>query len=524
MSRSSIFQLLTQDNIIDNFFTAYSFLSSRLSNIKIRDKIPTLDDVEKSHRVFIKTQYVPYVTLLSEYVKVFPVSSSTNVLGLSNSTIEFILPNIGHFTNDIVLHIRLGELGDKNAYLNGDTPSISKPLFRYCSYPGIRLLEKVELFSDNMMIDSYIPEDVIAYKNFFVRNSHQSGWDRSYGQDEIRKGSYNNRNFIGFLNYSNGYQTPKLYHDEFNMFIPLRFWFCDNISESVMNSNITNSQRKIKITLSNISNIIQSLTYVIENNNPPPNVTHYNTQIVPLSLTSHTLSAVLYANNLFTNPDIFNIISNEMNFNLIKVHKHQISPLYTSKDNILLNQLNYPTEYIMLGFRNKNIKNDFDRWHLMGSNYLTNDINHINSIYVPTIIWNKILNSRLLISHQVTETSDVNNIVKNIGITIHGGIELYPTLPYNFYNDYLPIKYNKNSFICSPRDKNMFLITFCPYPGKFETSGHYNLTLSREVYINYEFNNDYSDYVNQSYEMVLSVSALNFLIYKNDSIRLKYTM
>ena len=524
MSRSSVFQLISQDSCIDNFFTAYSYLSTRINKLKNNNINPTIKDIEASHRLFIKNQYIPYVTLLSDYVKVSPVSSSNNTLGISGGTIEFVLPNTGHFTSDLVLHISFGELGNINAYLNDEVPTANQPLYRYCAYPGIRLLEKVELISDNLLIDSYVPEDVIAYKNFFVRNSHQSGWDRVYGQDEVRKGSYNNKNFIGILNYSNGFQTPKLYHEEFNMFIPLRFWFCEDVSESIMNSNITNSQRRIRITLSNITNIIQSLTYNIENNNPPPNVVHYSTEITPLPIKTHKMSVTLYANNLFTNPEIYNIIKNELVFNLIRIHKHQITSLESEKDNILLNKLNFPCEYIMMGFRNKNNKNDFDRWHLMGSNYLTSDPNHLNSIYVPTIVWNKALQIRQLISHQITEISDINNIIKNIGITIYGGIILYPTLPYNFYSDYVPIKYNKNSLNCSPRDKNMFLISFCPYPGKFETNGYYNLSTSREIYINYEFKNEYSDIVNNAYEMVLSASSLNFLIYKDDSIRLKYTM
>lgn len=523
MSRGSIFQLITQDDYTDKYFTAIDLLTCRLKAIG-KNRVPTMKDIEQTHILYIKSNYTPYVSVVSDYVKTSSCSNSTNKLGQSEGVVEFAIPNFGHFTSDIAVHVRFDPLGNKTAYLNNDEPTTQTPLYKYCAYPGIRLFKKVELLSDNILVDRYEPDDVLAYKNFFVGSNHKPGWDKCYGQNEIQQATYNNRNFIGYLNYSNGAQTPKLYQEGFDMFIPLKFWFCEDISQALLNDSTPQTQRKIRITLAPITDIIQTLVYSVENNDPPPNITQLGTQIVPLPIQYHNMSLTLYANNIYTYACIYDIINNENVFNLIRVHKNHIASLNSASDNILLNQLNYPCEYLSIGFRNKNNKRDFDRWHLMGSDYINPDPNNINAMYVPNIIWNNNLNIRQLISHQVIKFTSYNNIIENIGLTVYGGITIYPTLPHNFYNDYMPVRYHKYSSVISPYDNNIFLLTFCLYPGKFEPSGYFNLSTSREIYLNYTFKDEYSDMVSQSYEMVTCMSALNFLIRDKNSLRLKYTM
>lgn len=523
MSRGSIFTLVTQDDSTDKFFTAFDILIQRIQSINLSGRIPDTRDIERTHLLYTRSKYMPYVAMATDYIKVSPVGDSTSQLGMSGGTIEFTIPNYGHFTSDMVLHVSFSALGDKAAYAANLDPTTEKPMYRYCSYPGIRLLENVELRSDSVLVDSYVPEDVIAYKNFFVNANHRNGWNRCFGQDEVQHAAYNSKSFTGIINYSNGFQTPKLYQEEFNMFIPLHFWFCGDVSDALINGATTNGQKTIRITLASLDKIVQSLIYTVDNSNPP-NITQIGTAIVPLPITKLKMTTALYVNNLYTYPEIYNIISSELNFAMIRVHKRQFSPILAATDNILFNQLHYPGEFLAVGFRNKVNANDFDRWHLMGSDILTEDVNNLKTLFVPAIIWNMEHGIRQLVTREAAQLTTLNSIVDSLGITVYGGITIYPTLPYNFYNDYLPIRYAKNSVVVSPFDNNMFLITFCLYPGKSNPSGHFNLTTSREIYLNYTMNADYSDLLSNSYEMVTSMSALNFLIREGDSIRLKYSM
>jgi len=245
MSNPGIFSLVTQDDKTDSYFTAYDLLEQRLNNIlRTTNSQPTIEDIENTHIVFVKSKYYPYVAVASEYAK---AGTTSGVLNRTSTNITFTLPSYGDFTNDLVLHLRLNAVGNKSDYLNNIEPTEQKPLYKYCSYPGIRALELVEFRTGSTLIDSYLPEDVIAYKNFFVSRNHKAGWERCYGQDEVQQATYNSRSFTGVLNYSNGYQTPKLYHETFDMFIPLHLWFCEDVSNALINGMEAASERKINI-------------------------------------------------------------------------------------------------------------------------------------------------------------------------------------------------------------------------------------------------------------------------------------
>lgn len=522
MSSAGVFTLVTQDDITDSYFTAYSYLESRLKSIyNSSKKLPTVEDVEKSHILFVKSRYSPYVAVASEYTK---VGGSAHIIGRTGPELSFTLPSYGDFTNDMVLHLRFNPVGDKNAYLENIEPTEEKPLYRYCAYPGIRVLENVEMRAGGgVLVDNYLPEDVLSYKNFFVGRDHKNGWERCFGQDETQQATYNSRSFTGVLNYTNGYQTPKLYHDYFDMFIPLQFWFCEDVSNALINYTSAASQRTVKIQMANLEKIVQALIY--DNTGTGDiRIAPSGTSIVPLPITNLVFQATLYVNQLYTYSYISEIMKRDFNFNLIRVHKRQITGLQNPSDLILLNQLQYPGEFLCVGFRNKANINDFDRWHLMGSNYLTEDTNQVRSLHVPAIIWNADHGIRQLVTREAIQTTSLNNIVDSIELTTSAGITIYPQLSHSFFNDYIPIRYNKNSAVISPYDNNMFLITFCFYPGKFNPSGYFNLSTTRELHIRYWLHPDYSDTYSNNYEIVICMSALNFLYRQGDDLSLKYTM
>ena len=528
MTSSGVFTLVSQDDITDSYFTAYSILESRLRNISS----PMVSDIEKTHILYVKSRYYPYVSIASEYAKVLP--SGTQVIGRTGPELSFTLPTYGDFTNDMVLHVKFDPIGNKTSYLNGFMPeqtNPSPPLLRYCAFPGIRLIENVELrASGGVLIDSYQPEDVIAYKNFFVSRDHKAGWERCYGQDEIQQAAYNCKSYTNILNYSNGYQTPKVYHDSFDMFIPLHLWFCEDVSNALINYNSATSQRVIKIRMTDIGKIVQALVYGTTSSGNVIETTGALEGLIPVTLpiTSLKFQAELYVNQLYTYSFISEIMKRDFTFNLIRVHKRQITGISAESGSILLNQLNYPGEFMSVGFRNKKNTSDFDRWHLMGSDFLTPDTNNIRTLYAPGIIWNSSYTVRQLVSRAATPMTSLNPIISDISIVTSGDIEIYPRISYSFFNDYLPVRYNKNSAVISPYDNNMFLVTFCFYPGKFNPSGYFNLSTTRELYIKYWMHPDYTDFINNNFEMVICMSALNFL-YKvsgasGDSLNLKYTM
>jgi hypothetical protein len=61
------------------------------------------------------------------------------------------------------------------------------------------LFNKIELRSDQVLIDDYVPDDAIAYSKFFVHADQRTGWERCHGQQEAREATYLANGYTGTL-------------------------------------------------------------------------------------------------------------------------------------------------------------------------------------------------------------------------------------------------------------------------------------------------------------------------------------
>lgn len=526
MSQGAVFKLVLRDERFDKFFQASDYLRQRLDAIRVKRRAagekniqPTFVDIERSHILYIHAAYRPYVSVASEYARVKPSGDGTSSIGPSGGTLQFTFPIYGHFTSDLALHLKFKAIGSAAAAAAGAAPTPATPLLRYCSYPGLRALKKVELKSDSVLIDDYVPDDAVAYGKFFVHADHRIGWDRCHGQQEERQAIYSGNGFMGTLLYRDGPQTPKLYQEEFDLFIPLQFWLCRDAAHALLNDLIPNTQRTVTIELAALDQIVQALVPGTSQNPLVP----VGLTPVPLPFTKLAIEADLYVNGLYTNPEIHDIFASRIGFSLLRVHRRQVNQLQSASDQFLLDQLKFPAEYLVVGLRDRTNVNDFDRWWMMGTRKVRTDT---NKLVVPAMIWNTQLQVCQLVCREATEATTLESFTNTLGVTAHG-IEIFPQLPAAFYNAYMPIRYAENSMVVSPVDTSAFLVNFCLYPGKFNPSGYYNLSAGRELYINYSLkpsSNLGADIQPGQAEMVISMSALNFLMRKGDKIHLRYAL
>jgi len=536
MSQGAVFNLVLRDERYDGHFQAADFLRERLDRIRVRREAerrrlamrgdtaeaaryniqPAFADITRTHLLYIHGAYRPFVSVASEYFRVKAMGDGASSLGAGGSTLQFFFPINGHFTNDMVLHIRVAAIGSAKAAAEEATPTLETPLLRYCAYPGLRAARHVEFKSGSVLIDDYTTDDAVKYSKFFVGADQRAGWDRCLGQQEQRQATYMANGFMGTLNYSDGPQTPKLYHDAFDMFIPLEFWFCGDPSRALVNDMIANTQRTITVQLAPLDQLVQALLPAPGAHDPllPSALVR-----APLPFSRVPIEASLYVNNLTTNPEIHDIFASRIGFSLFRVHRRQSHQLEGPVDSVLMAQMKYPAEYLMVGMRDRTLANDFDRWWLMGTQLPKPDT---AKLLVPAMIWNKSLAVAQLVCREAVESSTLDSFTSSIGVKAHG-VELYPELPATFYNAYLPIRYNENSMTVSPVDTSEFLITFCLYPGNPNPSGYYNLSAGRELYIKYRTKASAGD-PKSRFEMVTTMSALNFLVRKGDGVSLRYAM
>lgn len=511
MSQPGVFRLVVRDDRFDKFFTASDYLRQRLGQIRkdreekgFKNPQPTFTELERSHILYLRAAYRPFVSVACEYVRVKP-SGDAAVLSTAGGSAQFVFPIYGHFTSDMVFHVRFKDVGTDNPTISGDPAQNPSPRYRFCAYPGMRLFRRVAFRSDETLIDDYIRDEVSFANKFQIPSDRRAAWDRGMGQAEVKTAEwFNNNGFTGCMMYKDGMQTPKFLQESQDLWIPLQFWMCNDAANALLNDLIPNTQRTIVADLAPLGEIIQAIDQI-------------SGEVVPLPFEKLNLQVDLYVNNIFVNPEIHDLFATRVGFSLIRVHRRQMKILNMATASILMDQLKYPAEYLYAGFRDRANSENFDQWHLFGRARTRTDS---TELITPGAIWNADLGMCQLVCRTATETSSLDPIVSNFKLTAHG-IDLYPNIPASFFNTYLPQRYFAGTTVVAPEDTSAYLATFCLYPGKFNPSGYYNLSAARELYLTYGSESISSE---NAAELVVSMSALNFLIRKGDKVHLRYAL
>ena len=501
MTQSGVYKIILRDDRFDGLLRASDLLLQRLKEIREKrlaahepNPLATIADISKDHVMYVGTLYKPFVSVATEYVRVRPNGDATSFLNAKGGSIRFVFPMYGHFISDMVLHVKISPVGSLTA---------TSPYYRYCAFPGIRLLKNVAFYSDETLIDDYTRDEAMTYSKFFIDTNHSLGWYRAVGQQTPQvASSFNPAGYTVLTTFADGAQTPATYQGLLDMWVPLQFDFCMDAARALPNDLITASQRVIKMDIAPITDML--FAYDI----------NMNPIILPVSQLQIDLN--LYVNSLFVNPEIHEIIASRIGLSLIRVHRRQTAQTTLSKQSILLNQLKYPIEYIMFGFRDINNLNDPDQWYLMGTPF---PVTSASQFLVPIAYWNGVAN-QLAIRTAKNITSLENLVDLGLSFTTQT-VEIYKDKPLQFFSNYMPLRYMGYSGIRSPTDANMGLISECLYPGNFQPSGYFPSSAGRELYLSYN-----SSLISPALttEYLVFACTLNFLVRKGDKVLLRFSV
>lgn len=497
MSTGGIFTLITNDGKQDRMLMASELLKSRLTRLMQlrqsagKDPTPTLMDIEKTHVLFMNSHFKPFAALGYEYNKVRPSSGST----LLGSTVQFSIPQFGDFFNDMVLHMTLSA-----PQVVGGT----NPTYRWCQYPGERLCSRVRFTVNGNPLDDYASQDYCFFRKFEVGPVKLPGYQRCMGQEipelgEMYQGSSTPTNNRLFCMYSDGPQTPKRVHQPLELFVPLIFWFNRDVALSIPSVAIPFGQRFIEVDLAQQSELV-----AIENRGTGSGGTLGQVNIS---------TCELYINNIFVNPEVHDIFIKRIGFTLIRVHRHQVNRVVTSSGEVLLNNIRWPIEKLMIGARppgNINTNNtDYD-----GNGNQFTHLDHWHSFCRST--------RTDVTGGQVSAYVDAQSRTIDKLTVRAQGTNLYDDFPAGFYNSYLPFRFGKTTV--TPTDLGAHLITFGLNPDQYQPSGHINISRAREFYVNYESGVGSPEIsVANPMDFVVSATAINFLLISDGSAVLRYS-
>ena len=369
MATGGIFQLITNDGKQDRMLMASALLKQRIDDARKRreaagdsDCTPTLYDIERTHILFTNAHFKPFAAIGYEYNKV-STSAGTSALG---GKITFSIPQFGDFFNDMVVHAVI-EQPVLATTINGvDIPASKQNLFRWCDFPGERLLKGVSFEVNGNPLDSYTSDAINYHREFCVQPNKEIAWHRCVGQEVHQKGFIDQPNWqnngvpssdIEYRTSMSGYsglQTPTgVKNGDVELFIPLLFWCNKDPRLAVPSVAIPYGQRFINIELAPSQELVGEYPR------------GYSPTLTESEIWSATNIAAggaftslanlkyieLYINNIFVNPEVHNIFIKRIGFTLIRVHRRQTYESSGGTESLLLQNLKWPIEALFVGMK-----------------------------------------------------------------------------------------------------------------------------------------------------------------------------
>ena len=389
MATGGIFQLITNDGKQDRMLMATALLSERIkAATKLRkdrheDPTPTLYDIERTHILFTNAHFKPFAAIGYEYNKVTSSSGNPSLGG----SVQFSIPQFGDFFNDMIVHAIIEQpvLATHDSD-NKEIPSSMQNLFRWCAYPGERLLKKVKFEVNGNPLDEYTSDAVNYHREFSVQPNKELAWDRCVGQEGVQSGFLDQPNWEGSnvpakdVSYRtkmvgcNGLQTPSGFKTgDVELFIPLLFWCNKDPRLSVPSVAIPYGQRFITLELAEANELTGEVPRGYSDDSSDADI--WSSSNIArggvINKVANLKSIELYINNIFVNPDVHTIFIKRIGFTLIRVHRSQCCESNGGSESVLLQNLKWPIEALFVGMRVKcyasgnsdQKRQHLDKWH-----------------------------------------------------------------------------------------------------------------------------------------------------------------
>jgi len=486
MSTGGVFKLLTNTGFQGKVLLATRFLVRRLEQLeKINAAkspghpsswVPTLDQIERSHVLVVNASYKPFVSVGFEYGRVMATGGSP-----ISSSFDFVIPQVGDFFTDMVLHLQLTGLKAKSA--------LDK--VRYVAYPGHKIIDKITFKVGNSPLDEITRDDYSAYYNTQVMPHKKRAWDRNVGQEVPYIGHVTPNpttdEFRLYQSVGTGFQTFKHEQETLDLWIPILMWFKDP-KLAFPQLVVPHGQTRLEVSLNAGDNLVSFADYGGGGAFDAPKIS----------------KCELYVNNIYLLPEMHSIFINNFGFSLIRVHRRQIKTLARESGRILLNEIKWPVENLYVGFRPQSNLEVSQHWH---KNQVITSVN----IPVPVIVGAALAINNVVYFEEAPVVDFLELRAEDICI--------FKETPGQFYKSYLPYQYGKNRVASD----DWFMLNFTFTPGEYQPTGYLNVSRARNLYLSYRATSaeGVAAFAAKT-DLIVLAECLNFLYVRNASAILKF--
>lgn len=338
-----------------------------------------------------------------------------------------------------------------------------------------------------------------------------------------------------------GLQTPKPVLPPITLGHKLLLFNCDvgQPHLSIPSLSIPNGQRTIMIGLHNVERFIQQHTPIYlrttidDNVNRSVTLSPITKQAQILNHNSLVRSVVMHCNNIYFDSKLHDVFINKSYFTLVRIWKHQKFQLKDIENEVLLNQLKFPVEWLMIAaqprFNNEYPQYDNSTCKLLRGNpnfgYSWNkyayilDGNKDDSTRVEGVSGADIPTATTTRVSHIKYFTEVP-IIKEFGI-VSSGNEIVKRIRAPFFNSYVPNAL-MSECMTSPKDSNVYFTSFSLFPTLYQPSGYFNMSRARETYIKFKCRDNVVSSDNPT-ELIVVSRPINFLIVSDGSAAMRYS-
>jgi hypothetical protein len=314
-----------------------------------------IKDLANAFYMPVVAQHMPSINVAYYFSRNGPVNSPT----IDNSTtteVKFSLTDISDSAahiNDQYVHITTrAPQAVVPAALRGGLP----PRYRYCPFPGIRLLRRVTFMANENIVSSYTAEHVLWYMQNRLPIASRAAFFECVGQDVGTDAEYyhTDQQFTETIRIKTGYQTFKEDQPGLDLAIPLIFFYNLFTENALQTTNIDVKTIKLVIELEQVSKIVEAIIPYPENDPQGQNI--------PLTVPSLSVIACdLWSRKIFIEGFIHEIYQNRNFMKAYRDYGIQTTTL-TGNGNSLGLTMKHAVESLAVAVQPYANYNSFDNW------------------------------------------------------------------------------------------------------------------------------------------------------------------
>lgn len=412
---------------------------------------------------------------------------------------------------------------DSPEYDTVEHPAIdtTRVRYRYCAYPGLRLINKVIMeLCDDANFDEYDIDQSRFFNAQCISERARPKWNECLGQDNEVDGVVELRDFgVDQINkFKIGNQTLKSTQPGLKLMIPLLFQHSTALSNALQIDSLQAKGLGYRFTLNKLSNIVKGVLIGAQPTDPDEDL-----KLKPLRVKD----VKLYTRYYNFDEEVYNSLIENATMKMYKSSRVECSErLNVDRGDIKLKFTRYACEFLNFAIVKMSNCNDFDHWYKFG--YHDNPI----TLATPAI--------RIVAGNPIVYVAPVNlfprrNIIDRFSIT-NATTKLNTNTThreehYEIVSTYDQFKYCQEQgtryYADNKYNQEYGTFSFAAKPGLTNTlSGLFSFTVNREFKLEYKLIDEFDTtrLCDEHLRFLFYYKTVNFLAQNKGHAAKKYKL